>query len=152
MYPLPVEKDSIYKLAECNKRLTDYFYDNGIIIYIENNGRLDPFNYLPEDLKLVFDYSPKTELLLDIAHIDSYEHLYKIIEIKYPKMLHIADRHFSVEHEHLPIGNGDIDFGLIFSEYLSDFNGKVIFEITEEDNIIIDSMAKIQKAMYQNRR
>ena len=51
MYPLPVEKDTIYKLAECNKKMTDYFYDNGIIVYIENNGRLDPFNYSPEEMK-----------------------------------------------------------------------------------------------------
>lgn len=146
MYPLPAEKDSMYKLAESNKIITDRFYDNGITIYIENNSALDPFNYSPEDLKLVFDYSPKTELLLDIAHIDSYEHLQKIIEVKYPQILHVSDKHFSIGHEHLPIGKGNIDFELIFSKYLSDFNGKIILEIPEEDNVIIDSMARIKEA------
>ena len=36
---------------------------------------------------------------------------------------------------------------MIFSKYLYDFDGKVIFEISEDENIIIDSMTKIKKAM-----
>ncbi len=30
------------------------------------------------------------EQLLDVAHIDNYEHLQEIINIKYPKCLHVA--------------------------------------------------------------
>ena len=40
-----------------------------------------------------------------------------------------------------------LDFELIFTKYLNDFNGKVILEIPEDDNVIIDSKIKIQKAM-----
>jgi len=140
-------KETIFKLSEHNKKTADMFLSEGITVYHENNARLLPFNSMPEDLKIIFSESPATEFILDISHIDGYEHLQDMINIKYPKMLHIADRRFSVGHEHLPIGDGDIDFELIFSKYLNDFNGKIILEISEYENVIIDSMAKIQKAM-----
>lgn len=145
--PSLINGDTILILSERNKKITDMFLNEGITVYIENSARLVPLNYTPEDLKIVFDESPATELILDIAHIDNYEHLQKIINVKYPKMLHIADRHFSSGHEHLPIGKGDIDFELIFTKYLNDFDGRVIFEISEDENVIIDSMGKIQRAM-----
>jgi len=132
-------------LSENIKRINAKFKDNGIVLYVENNSRLDKLNYTIDDLSLFFAANPDVELCLDIAHIDSYEHLQDIIKVKYPRMLHISDKRFSVEHEHLPIGMGDLDFELIFSKYLRDFNGKIILEIPEEDDVIIDSMAKIQR-------
>lgn len=140
---------TIYELAENIKQINTKLKSNGITLFIENNSKLDKVNYTIEDLKIVFAENPDVELLLDIAHIDSYEHLQNIIDVKYPQMLHISDKHFSVEHEHLPIGMGDLNFELIFSKYLNGFNGKIILEIPEEDTVIIDSMGKIQKSMQR---
>jgi sugar phosphate isomerase/epimerase len=145
--PSAINRDTIYKLSECNKKITNMFLSEKITVYIENCARAVPLNYLPEDLKIVFSESPATELILDLAHIDDYDHLRDIITVKYPKMLHIADRRFSVGHEHLPIGMGDLDFELIFMKYLNDFSGKIILEISEDENVIIDSMSKIKKDM-----
>jgi len=64
-------------------------------------------------------------------------------------MLHIADRRFSSNHEHLPIGEGEIDFELVFSKYLSGFNGKVILEISEDENVVVDSMEKYEKLLKE---
>jgi sugar phosphate isomerase/epimerase len=144
--PLLLKSDTMYKLAEYNKKTTELFYDNGITLYIENNSKLDPLNHTPDELKLIFDISPKTELLLDIAHINSYEHLQNIIDVKYPKCLHIADKHFSVIHEHLPIGHGELDFDTIFANHLKGYTGKIIFEVvTDKDDEIIDGKEIIRK-------
>jgi len=148
LYPDHPKPDTIFKLAECNKKTTQLFYDNGIVVYIENNSRQEPLNYCPEELKLVLDYSPKTEFLLDIAHIDSYEHLQRLISVKFPKCLHIADKHFSVVHEHLPVGQGELDFEKIFKSYLKGYSGKIIFEVaTENDDDIINGKNVIQKIL-----
>ena len=144
-----VNNETMYKLVECNKRTTELFYNNGIKMYIENNSRLDHLNYTPKDLKLVFNSSPKTELLLDIAHIDSYEHLQKIVNVKFPKCLHISDKHFSVVHEHLPIGHGELDFSDIFLNHLKNYDGKIIFEVpSKNDDEIIKSKEVIQKILF----
>ncbi|MPN64332.1 hypothetical protein SDC9_212104 [bioreactor metagenome] len=119
----------------------------GVTVYIENNSIIDTINYKPDDLKIIFDRNPKAELLLDIAHIDSYEHLKEIINIKYPKCLHIADKHFSAKHEHLPIGEGDLDFELIFSQHLSNLEGRIILEVIGDNAVITNSKDKILKAI-----
>ena len=138
---------TIYELSKKIEWLYKIFNNLGIKIYIENNSKLDVVNYSVEDLKVVFKDNPDVELLLDIAHIDSYEHLESIIDVKYPKMLHIADKHFSTLHEHLPIGEGDLDFKIIFKKYLNCFEGDIILEIPESDDIIIDSFRKIKDAL-----
>lgn len=142
-----INNRTIYELAENIKQINIELKSNNITLFVENNSRLDAVNYTTEDLKIFFDKNPDAELLLDIAHIDSYEHLQDIIDVKYPKMLHISDKHFSVEHEHLSVGMGELNFELIFSKYLCDFNGKIILEIPEEDAVIIDSLAKIRKSI-----
>jgi sugar phosphate isomerase/epimerase len=145
-----IQSDSILKLAECNKKLSEMFYNNGITVCIENNSKLDPINYLPNELKIIFHSSPETELLLDVAHIDSYQHLQKIIDIRFPRCLHLADKHFSVIHEHLPIGQGDLDFNQIFNYYLKGYDGKVIFEVvTDVDDDIIKSKEIVQNIFNQ---
>lgn len=74
----------------------------------------------------------------------------EVLKVKFPKCLHIADKRFSVEHEHLPIGQGDLDFKLIFQNYLKGYDGKIIFEVVDTDNEIIDSKDIIQNIFYSN--
>lgn len=74
-YTISIFAENIYKT---NKLLKE----NNIKLYVENNSVIDKINYTPEDLKVVFDKNPDVELLLDIAHIDDYEHLEKIIKVK----------------------------------------------------------------------
>ena len=143
----PITEKTIYELSENIKKINIKLKNNGIKLFAENNSRQTNLNYSPDDIKIFFAENPGVELLLDIAHIDSYDHLQEIINIKYPGMLHISDKHFSVGHEHLPVGSGDLDFELIFSKYLCGFSGKIILEIPEEDAVIIDSLAKIRKAL-----
>jgi len=114
-----------------------------ITVYLENNSKLDPLFSTVEELELIFEQNPRLEFLLDIAHIDSYEHLAGLIKIRYPKILHLADKHFNVIHEHLPVGEGELDFGLIFSNWLKDFDGRIILEITQSDQALINSRLKI---------
>lgn len=62
-----------------------------------------------------------------------------------PKILHVADRHFEVIHEHLPIGQGNIDYKYIFTNILNEFDGKIILEIIQSSKDIIASKAKIEE-------
>lgn len=142
---LPVNSEAIYILAENIYKTNQLLKMNSITLYIENNSVINKINYTPDDLKIVFDRNPDVELLLDIAHIDDYSHLQKIIEVKFPKCLHIADKRFSVEHEHLSIGQGELDFKLIFQKYLKGYDGKIIFEVVDVDEEIIKSKNIIQR-------
>lgn len=147
IHPVCEEKEiteqTIYSLAENVRLFHEAIKPHGVTLYIENNSVIDTINYTPHDLKILFEANPEVELLLDIAHIDNYEHLTKIIEIKYPRCLHIADKRFDVSHEHLPIGSGELDYSYIFSNHLKDFDGKIILEIVDEDSVVIDSKNKI---------
>ncbi|QVK17528.1 sugar phosphate isomerase/epimerase [Mycoplasmatota bacterium] len=140
-----ITSETIYKLAGNVKKANEIFSKEGITLYIENNSRLDPINYHAEEVEILFSINPTVEFLLDIAHIDSYEHLKKLVNIKMPKMLHISDKHFNKIHEHLPIGHGDLDYQFIFTDILKDFQGKIIFEIVDEDNLIKNSKNFIKK-------
>lgn len=91
----------------------------------------------------MFGDNPEVEFLLDVAHISSYKHLEELVAVKMPKKLHIADKRFNIPHEHLPIGKGNIDFTYVFSNVLRKFNGDIIFEVVEEDDIVIDSKRSI---------
>jgi sugar phosphate isomerase/epimerase len=147
---IPINSETIYMLADNIYKTNQLLKTNNIRLYIENNSIIDKINYTPNDLKIVFDRNPDVELLLDIAHTDDYKHLQKIIEVKFPKCLHIADKHFSVEHEHIPIGQGELDFELIFQNYLKGYDGKIIFEVVETDEEIIKSKNTIQKIVQSN--
>jgi len=114
-----------------------------ITVFLENNSRLDPVFQTQTEIKMMFENNPRLELLLDLAHIDDYDHLGQIITIKAPKILHISDRHLEVIHEHLPIGMGNIDFKKIFKEFLPSFDGRVIFEISSGFDDILESRTKI---------
>ena len=119
--------------------------ENGIIIHLENNSKLDPLFSDPEEVKLMFEKNPNVEFLLDVAHIDNYDHLKAMMKIKKPKILHIADRHLEVIHEHLPIGQGNIDYNYSFKNVLSDFDGRIILEIVQSSKDIIESKLKIEE-------
>jgi len=111
--------------------------ENGIKLFLENNSKIDPINYNVKDLEIIFTQNLDIELLLDIAHIDDYKHLENIIKIKKPKMLHIVDKNFDIDHEYLAVGEGKIDFEYIFNEILIDFKGKIIFEVLDENEKIV---------------
>lgn len=143
----PINSETIYKLADKIYITNQLLKLNNIKLYIENNSVIDKINYTAEDLKIIFDRNPDVELLLDIAHIDDYNHFQEISEVKFPKCLHIADKHFSVEHEHLPIGQGELDFELIFKNYLKGYDGKIIFEVVDCDEEIIKSKNRIQNIL-----
>jgi len=81
----------------------------------------------------------KLNMVLDIAHMDNYENLKRLIDIKYPNILHISDKHFSAIHEHLPIGEGEIDWKYVFNKILSNYSGKIIFEVNQSDDQIVKS-------------
>jgi sugar phosphate isomerase/epimerase len=140
----PITKESIYKLSDKVAQAYKLLKQEGITLYIENNSRLDPINYRIEDLKVMFDVNKEVELLLDVAHIDSYEHLKGILKVNKPKMLHIADKHFEVIHEHLPLGQGNMDYKHIFTEYLQDFDGNIILEVVASDEEIVSSKKAIE--------
>ena len=141
---------TIFKLAEKISYANEVFSKTGITLYVENNSKLDPIFYKTEEINIMFSKNPNVELLLDIAHIDSYDHLKSIIQIKKPKMLHVADKSFNAIHEHLPVGNGEIDFKYIFKKILKDFDGKIIFEVVDEDKVIINSKNIIKKIIEEN--
>ena len=114
-------------------------------IYLENNGRLNPIFHDPREIKSMFETNPSLEFLLDIAHIDDYLYLGQILEIRKPKILHISDRHLEEIHEHLPVGEGNINFKKIFAEFLPNFDGRIIFEIGGEFDNILSSRSKIME-------
>ncbi len=145
----PVDSETINILAENIYKTNQLLKKDNIKLYIENNSVIDKINYTPSDLKIVFDRNPDVELLLDIAHIDNYNHLQEIINVKFPKCLHIADKRFNVEHEHIPIGQGELNFELIFQNYLKGYDGKIIFEVVNTDEEIIKSKDIIQKIFME---
>lgn len=141
-----ITEESIRKLCEKVKFALDILRAEGVTVYLENNSKLDPIFTHTEEINFIFSQIHDLEFLMDIAHIDSYKHLKQMVSIKKPKILHIADKHFNIIHEHLPVGDGEIDFNYIFQEVLSDFNGKVILEIIQSESAILNSREMILKS------
>ena len=67
-----------------------------IIWYLENNSIIDLFHCTSDDIQAIFNADNYVEQLLDVAHVDNYQHLKQIIDVKYPKCLHVAGKHFNV--------------------------------------------------------
>jgi len=134
------------KLSGEIKFALDYL-GSEIKIYLENNSKFDPVFQTFDEISYVFSENPQAEFIIDIAHMDSYEHLKKLVSIKYPQLLHLADKRFSEIHEHLPVGEGEIDFQIVFDEILIDFKGGIIFEVFQNDNAIIESRKRIEEIL-----
>lgn len=145
IHPICERKKISEPNEKLNKLIKEYVkFFKGIKIYLENNAKIDSFFNKEEEIKYIFDENPDIEFLLDIAHTDSYEQLNNLIKIKYPKILHVSDKRSGIDHEHLPIGKGDINFEIIFNRLFKKFEGKIIFEIQKEDKDIINSRRKIE--------
>ena len=140
-----ISVQTIYKLSTKVKFALEKLLKENITLYLENNSRLDPIFNDSKEIALMFQENPSLEFILDIAHIDDYEHLESMVKIKMPGILHIADRHLEVIHEHLPIGQGNIDYKHIFTNILKGFHGKAILEIIQSPSDILNSKAKIEE-------
>jgi sugar phosphate isomerase/epimerase len=142
-----INENTIYKLSDIIKRSLELLKPHGITLYIENNSKLDPIFSTSKEIQIMFTNNPSLEFLADIAHINSYEHLKEMVSIKIPKILHIADKHFNIIHEHLPLGQGEIDFTYIFNEVLCNYEGTIIFEVTKQNEDIIKSKEIIESLL-----
>lgn len=138
----PITGQTIEKLNQKVKYALKLLTPQGITLYLENNSKLDPIFTDVHEIDYIFRENPTLEFVLDIAHVDDMMTLEKIVQIKKPKVLHVADRHFNIIHEHLPIGAGEIKFEYIFKNILNKFEGKIILEILN-DAEIIDSKERL---------
>lgn len=139
-----INENTMLKLTGVISEILKLLKSEEITLYLENNSKLDPIFSTSKEIELMFSKNPELEFVLDIAHIYNYEHLREMISVKMPKKLHITDSHFDVIHEHIPIGDGDIDFKYIFSEILPNFEGEIIIELANEDKDIINAKEIIQ--------
>jgi len=146
-----IDDSAIVKLSGKVKQANIILKLAGLNLYIENNSKIDPINYKADEIKFLFDENPDVEFLLDIAHIDDYKHLEDMVSIRMPKKLHLSDKRQNVPHEHLPLGKGNIDFKYVFSNVLKDFDGDIVFEIVEDDALIIESK-RIMDELLVNRK
>jgi len=147
-----IDQQTIYKLSRKVKYAKSLLHENKIQLFIENNSKLDPIVNNIRDIQILFTENPDVELLLDIAHIDNYVHLQEIVKIKEPKLLHIADRHLENIHEHLPIGQGNIDFKYIFDNILPDYNNRIILEITQSNEELLESKKVLELILNKEKR
>lgn len=151
----PVCRKSVIEINLADVLSEKVFYftekarEKGITVYLENNSVIDGMHYTKEDIRTLFDKCSYTEQLLDVAHIDNYEHLEQIISVKFPKCLHVAGKHFDVKHEHLALTQGDIDYALVFQKYLKNYDGRIILEVDGTDNEINDSRDIILGSLKQ---
>ena len=147
----PITDKTIHKLV-CNiRKVVEQLNPCGITVFIENNSKLDPIFTSPEELKIIFSCVPELEFLLDIAHMDSIEHLKELVSVKMPQIMHVADRRLEEIHEHLPIGKGNIDFKTVFKNVLPGFEGKIVFEIIQSSNEIVAAKKYFEDLLCFNR-
>lgn len=142
-----INEKTIYKLSDIVKRSLELLKPHGITLYLENNSKLDPIFSTSKEIEIMFTYNPSLEFLVDIAHIYSYERLKEMVSIKIPKILHIADKHFNSIHEHLPLGQGEVDFKYIFDEVLSNYEGRIIFEVGLQNEDIVKAKEIIKSCV-----
>lgn len=145
-----IDEFTLDKLDECIKFALETLKPYGIKVFLENNSKLEPIFTDANEIKKIFGQNKDLEFVLDIAHIDNIKHLRDMVSYKNPKILHIADKHFNVIHEHLPIGHGEIDFEYIFKDILKNYEGKIILEIVNEDLDIKNSKRIIENIIKSN--
>ena len=127
----PVTKQTVFTLKEKIEKIANEFSRRGIKLYVENNHLIGGFFNTVDDLKIIFEPNPEIGLLLDLAHINDYDHLREIVQMRYPECIHIADKHFGPGHEHITLGEGELDFDMIFSKVIPDYNGRIILEAAD---------------------
>ena len=147
-----VTNDSKNRLYSNVLKLCNELDKYNITVYVENNHSNMKVFYELNEWKMFFDKAPKNvEFLLDVVHVmfcDDYEYMRKLVKIKYPKCLHVADTKKGMcgkKHVHLPIGHGIIDFNIVFNDILKDFDGIIILEIKNTDENIVESKKMIQE-------
>jgi Xylose isomerase-like TIM barrel. len=140
-----ITNDTIYKLSEIVGDLLCMLQKEDIILYLENNSKLDPIFTTSREIEIMFEENKELEFVLDIAHMDDYKHLQEMVAIKYPKMLHITDRPLEDIHNHVPIGQGNIDFRYIFDNIMPGYSNKVIIEVFQSDEGIIETRDHIKR-------
>ncbi len=140
----PITPATAGRLSAAMGRLLAVLRERGVTVFLENNSRLDPIFQTVEDVGRVLGENPDLAFLLDVAHMDDLDHLRGLVAIQRPRLLHMADRHLAKVHEHLPIGEGDIDFGTVFREILPDYRDRIILEIVQSDEAIIASKRKLE--------
>lgn len=141
---------TIQTLSQNIKYAYDVFSSIGIDLFIENNSQLVPILNTAQEIYYVFNENPFVKFILDVAHMENYGSLKNIVNAKFPDMLHVADKHFNIIHEHLPLGDGELDFKYIFNEILTDFKGKIILEIVQSKDDLLKSK-KILEKIIQNK-
>lgn len=147
----PINEDTLSILDEKVRFALHVFNREGITLYLENNSKLDPIFTEANEIERIFTNNKTLQFVLDVAHIDSMEHLNDMVNIKKPNILHIADKHFSVIHEHLPIGHGEVDFKYIFTNILNDYEGRIILEIVNTDLDIVNSKRIIEELLFKDK-
>ncbi|MCU9811149.1 MULTISPECIES: sugar phosphate isomerase/epimerase family protein [Paraclostridium] len=139
-----IDENTLEKLDKMIKFTLDIYRPYGITVFLENNSKLDPIFTDTHEIEKIFKENEELEFILDIAHIDNMQHIREMVSCKNPKILHIADKHFDILHEHLPIGYGEIDFEYIFKNILNLYEGKIILEIANDDSDIVNSKKIIE--------
>ncbi len=140
----PITAAATGRLSAAMGRLLATLRPRGVTVFLENNSRLDPIFQTVEDVDRVLGENPDLEFLLDVAHMDDLDHLRRLVAIKRPRLLHVADRRQATVHEHLPIGEGDIDFGYVFREILPDYRDRIILEVVQGDEAIVASRTRLE--------
>lgn len=147
-----IDENTLDKLDKVIKFALDIYRPYGITIFLENNSKLDPIFTDTYEIEKIFRQNEELEFILDIAHIDNIQHINDMVSCKKPKILHLADKHFDIVHEHLPVGRGEIDFEYIFNNILNNYEGKIIFEITNSDLDIVNSKKFIDNIISENKK
>lgn len=133
-----------YRLLEAVHRFGRKAKKLGIKVYIENNSLRENFNHSTEQIKQLFERDDYVDFVLDIAHVDSMEHIRELVAIKKPTCLQISDKKFDDNSEHLQIGKGDIDFDELFNDILKGYEGKVILEVEGTDEEIYEAKQRLE--------
>lgn len=152
-----VNKETVKELEDNVLNLLNKLDKLNITVYIENNHKDMQCFYTLNQWKNFFKKAPKnTEFLLDVVHVlycDDYEYMKKLVSIKRPKAIHIADTikgRIGNRHLHIPIGKGIIDFEKIFNEIIPNYDDLIILEIKNTDKNILESRDKIKNILNKN--
>jgi len=140
-----INKNTVFSFKEKLETIYKELSKRDIKLYVENNSIKDVFFNSVDELRVIFDSYPDIGLLLDLAHTNNYEHLKDIVKMRFPECIHIADKRFGVDHEHIALGTGDLDFGMIFKDIIPNYNGRIILEAVDSNGDIIQSNKVIDR-------